>query len=315
MFTQCPKCALTLAVTAADLRVAQGYVRCGRCANVFNALHGLSDERKESATAFEFDPHTAKIEEVFVAPPISDSDPTGTFETIVMEGGQLENDTDRELTAELDSLAEKIAAKNRAAAQRLDTQVAQEQSLAATTVPESNGPPPHRPRAKFDWAWYAGSFFLVLWLAVQVMHYFREDLALHPQLNPALTKIYSTLGINLRPDWDLTAYEIKQLGAFSDVHANNRLIVRASIKNNAIHSQPLPILRVAVQDRFGNPVAQRDVIPALYLPQAQRAPAPLGQGERVDVEMRFVDPGKDAVGFEIDACLLGSGDNVNCANR
>src|SRR5690606_815092 len=44
MFTVCPKCALTLAVTAADLRVGQGYVRCGRCASVFNALVALHDE-------------------------------------------------------------------------------------------------------------------------------------------------------------------------------------------------------------------------------------------------------------------------------
>src|SRR5690242_19192341 len=45
MFTVCPKCALTLVVTAADLRVAQGYVRCGRCLNVFNALARLSEDR------------------------------------------------------------------------------------------------------------------------------------------------------------------------------------------------------------------------------------------------------------------------------
>src|SRR5487761_927311 len=44
MFTVCPKCALTLVITAADLRVAQGYVRCGRCLNVFNALARLSEE-------------------------------------------------------------------------------------------------------------------------------------------------------------------------------------------------------------------------------------------------------------------------------
>jgi predicted Zn finger-like uncharacterized protein len=45
MFTVCPKCALTLVVTAQDLRVAQGYVRCGRCSNVFNAIVGLTDDR------------------------------------------------------------------------------------------------------------------------------------------------------------------------------------------------------------------------------------------------------------------------------
>src|SRR5882757_1967507 len=43
MFTICPKCTLTLAVTANDLRLGQGYVRCGRCATVFNALVSLSE--------------------------------------------------------------------------------------------------------------------------------------------------------------------------------------------------------------------------------------------------------------------------------
>jgi predicted Zn finger-like uncharacterized protein len=43
MLTVCPKCALTLAVTAADLRLGQGYVRCGRCSDVFNALLTLRD--------------------------------------------------------------------------------------------------------------------------------------------------------------------------------------------------------------------------------------------------------------------------------
>ncbi len=49
MFTVCPKCALTLAVTAADLRVAQGYVRCGRCSSVFNAIARLTEERLAGA--------------------------------------------------------------------------------------------------------------------------------------------------------------------------------------------------------------------------------------------------------------------------
>ena len=51
MFTVCPKCTLTLAVTAADLRTGQGYVRCGRCLNVFNALLALSEEPVEQGAA------------------------------------------------------------------------------------------------------------------------------------------------------------------------------------------------------------------------------------------------------------------------
>src|SRR5471032_2695376 len=52
MFTVCPKCALTLTVTAADLRTAQGFVRCGQCTTVFNALLALSDERQQSTSVY-----------------------------------------------------------------------------------------------------------------------------------------------------------------------------------------------------------------------------------------------------------------------
>src|SRR6202051_2813542 len=48
MFTVCPKCALTLVVTTEDLRVAQGYVRCGRCSSVFNALARLTEDGPRS---------------------------------------------------------------------------------------------------------------------------------------------------------------------------------------------------------------------------------------------------------------------------
>src|SRR3974390_1666296 len=63
MFTVCPKCALTLVVTAADLRIAQGYVRCGRCSSVFNALARLSDERQQPISATESAPSSTPAPE------------------------------------------------------------------------------------------------------------------------------------------------------------------------------------------------------------------------------------------------------------
>ncbi|HEY1724610.1 MAG TPA: zinc-ribbon and DUF3426 domain-containing protein [Steroidobacteraceae bacterium] len=123
MFTVCPKCTLTLAVTAADLRTGQGYVRCGRCLNVFNALLALSEEPAATAdpkpgtevgTALATTDESAEAVEVeapagvHVKPALdtperaplpteissdgaiesesSLADGTGTFETIVLEG-------------------------------------------------------------------------------------------------------------------------------------------------------------------------------------------------------------------------------------
>src|SRR5688500_20267742 len=51
MFTVCPKCTLTLVVTTVDLRAGQGYVRCGRCANVFNALIALREGDPNGGTS------------------------------------------------------------------------------------------------------------------------------------------------------------------------------------------------------------------------------------------------------------------------
>ena len=49
MFTRCPECETTFRLSAADLRRAQGRVRCGDCETVFNALEFLAEEPAESA--------------------------------------------------------------------------------------------------------------------------------------------------------------------------------------------------------------------------------------------------------------------------
>jgi hypothetical protein len=163
------------------------------------------------------------------------------------------------------------------------------------------------------WPWRTAVAALLLALAVQAVHHYRNDLAVAPQLNAPLTRIYHALGVSLIPRWNVAAYEIHQLGAASDPVNAGQLIVRASLKNAAPQPQPLPILRVAVQDRYGNRIAARDVPPASY---ATRAPhASLASGQRFDVEIMFVDPGEQAVGFEIDACLAAPGGGVNCANH
>ncbi len=49
MFTRCPQCGTVFRISATQLRVASGDVRCGSCAHVFNALGLLTDELPDSA--------------------------------------------------------------------------------------------------------------------------------------------------------------------------------------------------------------------------------------------------------------------------
>jgi hypothetical protein len=165
-----------------------------------------------------------------------------------------------------------------------------------------------------DTLWTAGSVTLIVLLAVQIVNHYRDDLAASPQFNRPLTAIYAALGIPLVPKWDLHAYDVRQLGASVDAPGSGQITVRASVKNAARQAQPLPLLRVTLQDRFGNRIAARDVPPQSYLPRAIPPSSSLSAGQRIDAEMDFVDPGANAVGFEIDACLPASGGGIACAN-
>jgi hypothetical protein len=151
-------------------------------------------------------------------------------------------------------------------------------------------------------------------LVIQVVHHYRHDLAANAMLNGPLTSMYATLGIPIVPRWDLAAYEVRQLGASTAAEAPGQITVRASVKNTAHQDQPLPLIRVTLQDRFGNRIASRDVAPQSYLPRAIPGSSLLSSGQRIDAEMAFVDPGSNAVGFELDACLPAAGGGISCAN-
>jgi len=163
------------------------------------------------------------------------------------------------------------------------------------------------------WPWNLAAALLLMLLAVQIVHSQRDQLIRRPGVGPLLAQAYALLGLPFAMPTDLTAYELRQLGAASDASGADRLLLRASIVNRAVFSQPYPLLRLALQDRFGTTLFVRDIAPADYLPR-QGAPRLLAPGGRADAEIRIVDPGKDAVGFEMDVCLPVD-DGVRCASQ
>jgi hypothetical protein len=176
-------------------------------------------------------------------------------------------------------------------------------------VTGAGGEHPARPQ----WQWAAGSALLVLILVAQIINHQRDALATDPRFSGSLTAVYTALGVRLTPRWDLRAYDVRQLGATVEPGGTGAITVRASIRNAGTRPQPLPLLRVTLQDRFGNRLASRDVQPHDYLPGSTPPTAVLARDQRIDAELAFVDPGASAVGFELDACLPLSG-SIVCAN-
>jgi predicted Zn finger-like uncharacterized protein len=353
MFTVCPKCALTLVVTAADLRVAQGYVRCGRCLNVFNALARLSEERPPTPPEAPVAPDTAAAQppeqtSALSLPPVSaGTEDTGEIE-IELDSGSVLVTSARAPSAPAASAqdappAEQPAPAPPAAGESQPAPAAtavtepgaqptwaallpadpEPSSLVETPEPQQTNTPQEPPESAFELgtrrpragiAWTLGAGALTIALALQIVNHYRDALAANPALTGPLSAVYSALGVKLAPRWNIHAYDVRQLGASVAGAAAGEIVVRASVKNSASRAQPLPLLRVTLQDRFGNRIAARDVPPGDYLPSSAAPGSLLAAGDRVDATMVFVDPGPQAVGFEIDACLRQQSGEVACAH-
>ena len=181
-------------------------------------------------------------------------------------------------------------------------------SALATVFDEEDAP--GQPRR---WPWAAGVVAALLLFGVQVVHSQREELVREPGVGPWIARTYAFLGAPLATPTDLAAYELRQWGAANDPMQPDRLMLRASIVNHAPYAQPMPLLRLALQDRFGSTLGVRDIDATDYLPGAG-TPRLLESGQRADAEIHIVDPGKDAVGFEMDICLPMEG-SIRCASQ
>lgn len=191
---------------------------------------------------------------------------------------------------------------------RLAEEAAAREDAALAFEPEEDDTPAFLSQR---WPWVAGVAALAVLFLLQVIHNERNDIARSPTFGPLVAGAYSLFGASVLAPTDLSAYELRQWGAASDPAEANRLMLRASIVNRATFAQPLPLLRLSLQDRFGATIGLRDIGPADYLPGAGGASL-LEPGERADALIRIVDPGADAVGFEMDVCLPASG-GVRCA--
>ena len=501
MFTVCPKCTLTLVVTTVDLRAGQGYVRCGRCANVFNALIALREgdpaggtsesarqriletaprsnvtpamgagvamapepepqpepapepgpepepepeaapapepepELTAEATAelepqpepgaeteaiaavelsfdsppaaveesLEFNATATDVSEIFVSPSQAEHDTgSGNYEAVVLaeephaepsaqpepvleEAEASHTDTivrgewslldDDDVPADAESVIEESPLAQEAGpepalepelepeagsdadtpattsdpawveemfaeaeAEALRTRTAEHRALHPVADDDADEPAALRaardvkgvsaasgdtvleplletPRAQRpSWQYATGIGVLALALLLQLVHHNRQSLVLNNTFGPALSKVYGWFGATPAPRWDLGAYSVKQLGAEAEGSEGTRLRVRLSVQNDSDRVQPLPLLRLTLQDRYGNAVATRDLEPREYLPPRAVGQRLLEPDQRIDAELHVIDPGKAAIGFEIDACLRGASGNIGCAN-
>jgi hypothetical protein len=161
-----------------------------------------------------------------------------------------------------------------------------------------------RPRATLrDRAWAALAVALGLTLAAQLVHAYREPLALDPRVGPLVARTYARLDMPIEPPRDLARIGVQRTEVTTHPLYEHVLMLSGVIVNEATFPQPLPVLRVRLEDRWGELVGYRLLEPKEYLRRAPARGARFEPGQSLAIALEIVDPGSEAVGYAIEPCL------------
>ncbi len=172
---------------------------------------------------------------------------------------------------------------------------------------------PAPPRVR-RWPWITLAVILVLGALLQTAHMQREVLADSELFGPYISMIYEAAGHPLQtaPLIDLQAFALLHHELVSHPRTSGALHLSGVLNNAADHAQPWPILELRLEDRFGDVVAARRLEPAEYLRNPPVGGELMPAHARRAIEISIVDPGADAVGFNIDFCVMLE-DGLRCA--
>jgi len=154
---------------------------------------------------------------------------------------------------------------------------------------------------------------LILVLAAQAVYHWRNDLATYSAWYGPLERLSTAAGVPLYPNWDLSAFDVHQLGATTDVADPRALRVRLSLANRAARAQALPLVRLSLLDRYGAVVRSSDLKAEEYLPAALRGQHFIASEQRIDTEVSVLDPTQQVSSFELDVCMAAAGGGLRCA--
>ncbi|MSR08376.1 MAG: DUF3426 domain-containing protein [Gammaproteobacteria bacterium] len=171
---------------------------------------------------------------------------------------------------------------------------------------------PGTPGSGWGWAYTGGSALLALMLVMQVLHQQRDELATNPVLTEPLQRMYAALGLPLWPAWDLQAYQVRSSEAVADRSSRGALDILARIAVVGDKPVGLPFVRVTLRDGLARPVGSRVFRPGEYLGKTPRPREPVSPGTLIPVEIRLKDPGRDALGFDVDVCVMSRREGLLC---
>ncbi|GAB2512176.1 DUF3426 domain-containing protein [Microbulbifer agarilyticus] len=149
------------------------------------------------------------------------------------------------------------------------------------------------------WLWALGSLLLMLGLAAQVAYFGFDTLSKREPWRNLYAQICPYIGCTLPPQVDINAIHTANLVVRSHPTIPGALAVEAVLLNRAPFDQPFPSLQLRFTDLKNSPVASRRFSPRDYLRGELSGRRLMPAGNPVHIALDIVDPGADAVNYEL----------------
>jgi predicted Zn finger-like uncharacterized protein len=307
MHTTCPSCKTVFRVTAEQLEVHAGKVRCGKCAFVFNA----------------FDTLTTPIETVSLIPPPDELPPPEEHITLEPAPPTMAEPlavsfpipTDEQIERETEEINRTIAAleqQKRPSRQRSEAGEEERPAggrLAVTpelqeklqNLQEELRQQERRARLR-RLGWGLASLLLLLTAVGQVAYFQRDWLATHhPGLRPLLVAFCARLGCEVRLPAQAERIRLEASELQADAARPHGVILSAVLRNTAPWPQAWPYLELTLTDAADRPLARRHFTPQEYLAgsSAVRLVTGMPPEEEVQIRLSLELKGIEPVGYKL----------------
>lgn len=288
MATRCMACGTIFRVVQDQLKVSDGWVRCGRCDEVFNALEGLFDLERESPPPWAPGQMTQRSsrEQRKTAAELDEEDRIASRffrpEQEDVERTPAESVAERFRTDFMDARFEEEAEE---LAEEAPTFVRKAEAEARL----------HTPVVRL--AYGLAAALLSVTLLLQVVHHFRDGLAarvpaMQPMMRGWCRLAGCQLGAPLRID-DITVEStaLSQAAPGSDTY---RLSV--TLRNRSTLPVSLPSVELALTDASGRLVSRRALNPADFRVATTVVPG----NTDMPLQLLFTTPGTRVTGYTVE---------------
>ena len=291
--TRCTSCGIVFRVVQDQLKVSEGWVRCGRCDAVFNALEGLFDLERDqppnwepaappapalaseaagtaqaAASAHGADlPPPATVDERLFTPRAA---PGPTAAERVRHDDRIDFE-DARFNTELMGDDEPALAQGDAGA-ALAAMDPDSRDAVSTPAAPADDTPHFLRQAQRNARWdrpgmrrvlAATALLLLVALSLQALHQFRHVIAAKaPSVQPALAAWCAALGCTLDAPQRIQDLSVESTGLTQDAVGSNAYKLSVSLRNRGTLALAMPWIELSISDPNGQLVSRKALRPA-----------------------------------------------------